>query len=102
MAKPRKVVLREAELDDIHDAHVLLKRKLDFPFYYGENLDALADCLEDISVPTRIILRRDAKETKPWFDSLVRVVADCALESCYLACIVRTDIPQVSADASKG
>lgn len=34
--------------------HEYLKDKLDLPDYYGENLDALYDCLTEISEPTAI------------------------------------------------
>ena len=42
--------------------HADLQRTLCFPSYYGHNLDALHDCLEDLSVPERggtvIVLNR--------------------------------------------
>ena len=34
-----------------------LGEALDFPPYYGQNLDALYDCLTDLSSPTRLLLR---------------------------------------------
>ena len=33
-----------------------LTRELAFPAYFGRNLDALHDCLTDISAPTRLVL----------------------------------------------
>lgn len=33
-----------------------LERELSFPAYFGRNLDALHDCLTDVSTPTRLIL----------------------------------------------
>ena len=33
-----------------------LSEELAFPPYFGRNLDALHDCLTDISVPTRLVL----------------------------------------------
>jgi len=88
MAKPKKVVLREAELESPAEAHALLAERLSFPDYYGANLDALADCLSEVSTPTRIIMRR-SEEPKPWFDGLIRVIRDQAAESCYVGCVVR-------------
>ena len=33
-----------------------LSEELSFPAYFGRNLDALHDCLTDISSPTRLLL----------------------------------------------
>ena len=40
------------------DIHLLLKRELDFPAFYGENLDALWDCLTGfIMIPVTVVFR---------------------------------------------
>lgn len=50
---------------DIHQfktrksAHAYLKKALRFPDYYGENLDALHDCLGDIAEETTVILSKN-------------------------------------------
>ena len=38
----------------VYDVHQELKRGLNFPDYYGENWDALWDCLTDINEPTYV------------------------------------------------
>lgn len=38
------------------DGHDYLKDALNFPEYYGKNLDALYDCLCEIGIETEIIL----------------------------------------------
>lgn len=37
------------------EAHNYLAQRLSFPDYYGRNLDALHDCLLDISTKTNIV-----------------------------------------------
>ena len=87
--RPKRVTLREAELATAEEAHDKLARKLDFPEYYGRNLDALEDCLGDIARPTRIVLVRDAQQHRDWFDDLEEVVRESAQRSCYLGCTIR-------------
>ena len=48
-----KVVLDALRLQTKEEAHKYLREALNFPEYYGENLDALHDCLtelDDVSV----------------------------------------------------
>lgn len=42
-------------------AHDHLARRLKLPNWYGRNLDALSDCLGEISEPTTILLRNTAR-----------------------------------------
>jgi RNAse (barnase) inhibitor barstar len=91
MARPKKVVLRERDLVSPDQAHEILAESLGFPDYYGMNLDALADCLSEVTDPARIVLRRSASSPKPWFDGFERVVRDVAEQSCYVGCTVRYD-----------
>lgn len=39
-------------------AHTYLKKTLHFPNYYGENLDALYDCLCEIALKTTVTVPR--------------------------------------------
>ncbi len=48
------VVLNGAQIKDKAQLHKLLKETLDFPDWYGENLDALVDCLTDERTPIMI------------------------------------------------
>ncbi len=42
-------------------AHRHLRRRLRLPDYYGNNLDALYDCLGDVGEPTEIVLKHAAR-----------------------------------------
>lgn len=47
----RRVTLSGNKMKNKKELHAYIARKLDFPSYYGKNLDALYDCLTDISEP---------------------------------------------------
>ena len=47
----RCVVIYEAAFEERGELHSFLAHELALPAYYGRNLDALADCLGDISEP---------------------------------------------------
>ena len=43
-----KVVIDAKKLENKADSHVYLKEVFNLPEYYGNNLDALHDCLEEM------------------------------------------------------
>ena len=45
----KEMTLDVSNLADRGEFHALLKEALEFPQWYGENLDALYDCLTDLS-----------------------------------------------------
>ena len=50
-----KVVIQGSKLTDKNILHQILKQELKLPAYYGENLDALWDCLTtDVQLPLTI------------------------------------------------
>ena len=63
------------------EAHTYLARKLELPAYYGKNLDALSDCLEEL-LPCRVLLERtDAlQKLGPYGGALLSVFRDMAEE----------------------
>ena len=52
----KKIILDGSQMTSIKDTHKYIKIQLNFPLYYGENLDALWDILSTISDPTCITL----------------------------------------------
>ena len=52
----RNITLDGKEMTSRKATHLYLKQKLNFPEYYGENLDALWDLLTTIGSPTQIRL----------------------------------------------
>ena len=89
MPRPKRVVIEESALESIDQAHELLAKEMGFPDYYGANLDALEDCLAEVRKPTRIVLKREAGNPKPWFDALEEVVCQSAQRSCFVGCTIR-------------
>lgn len=51
----RKVILNCEELKERKKAHQYLAQMLDFPDYYGKNLDALFDCLTELGECTIVL-----------------------------------------------
>lgn len=70
---PEKMVTRE-------QAHEFLKEKFSFPDYYGKNLDALYDCLTEISEPTLIYLC-NCCPPEYYFHQMLPVFEDAAEEN---------------------
>lgn len=57
MKHERKLRLNARRMDTKERAHDHLKERLLLPEWYGNNLDALSDCLGAIAEPTRVIVR---------------------------------------------
>jgi ribonuclease inhibitor len=70
----KKVTLSSKEFATKDELHAVLKKKLDLPDYYGENLDALWDCLTAwIELPLTIewIGYKDSEKTLGEYATLV-------------------------------
>jgi ribonuclease inhibitor len=78
-----KIILDVLRLQEPEPAHAYLKENLGFPDYYGHNLDALHDCLTEISQETEICLltREEAGEESVFYGRLLRVFEEAAEEN---------------------
>ena len=52
----RTIIIDGKKMTSHENAHAHLAERLSFPDYYGGNLDALHDCLGDISEETHLII----------------------------------------------
>jgi RNAse (barnase) inhibitor barstar len=88
----QEITIYESDFPDALAVHDYLAEKLSFPTYYGRNLSALADCLEDVDQPTRIVVERvddDLWDERPWFGRICRVLQRVGLESDALEVVFR-------------
>ena len=71
----------------MEDIHNILAQQLEFPAWYGGNLDALHDCLTELHEETVIsLIHSDAllATLGPAYTRLCRVLSDAAEENHYL------------------
>ncbi|MCR1161832.1 barstar family protein [Paenarthrobacter sp. UW852] len=113
-----KVIYLDAALWRLSaDMHRDMAEALDFPAYYGHNLDALNDCLSDVATQSYgwtnaaaglvVVIdgydkfaKRDARTAHLLLDIYARQAAYAALFGNRMMCLVRTDdrrieVPQV-------
>ena len=83
----KQVIINGAAVSSMADIHRLLAAELNFPEWYGRNLDALHDCLTEIGEETSftILQPETLLETLgSGYTRLCRVLADSAEENPYL------------------
>ena len=72
----KQIEIRELDFPGTDDAsraalHARLAAELDFPPYYGANLDALNDCLEELGEPLDITFVRASEEDFLRYEELI-------------------------------
>ena len=79
----RTVVLDFRDFNTREEVHDFLASQLDFPDYYGRNLDALYDVLVSEDRPTNILV---LSAGKPWEEGFLSVFRDTAEENPHFSC----------------
>ena len=74
-----KVTLDARQLDERGQAHAYLKQMLTLPEHYGNNLDALYDCLTEMTELDVTFVRTEG--TRGYFPRVYRVFARAAEEN---------------------
>ncbi|MDO5708379.1 MAG: barstar family protein [Andreesenia angusta] len=72
----KTIVLNINRFDNMIEVHEYLKKKFNFPEYYGKNLDALYDCLTSLKGEYNIVIKnRDDRNiiSESDIDSLISV-----------------------------
>ncbi len=76
----REFTLDGALVDSRQSLHDLLAQGLDFPDWYGGNLDALYDCLTDLDETNLILINTDAlgMALGSYWRRVLEVLRECA------------------------
>ena len=79
----KTIKLEFKNIETMRALHIYLQYKLDFPAYYGRNLDALYDLLTEMGEEVGIILLAEGVkgENAAYLPRLVRVMEDVAQEN---------------------
>lgn len=76
-----QVILDAEKMKTRREAHEYLKQELDFPDYYGGNLDALYDCLTEKDDLEIFIQNIPAEEEQGYFHAVCHVLEEAARET---------------------
>ena len=75
------VILEGKRLQDPKEAYPYLKGKLDLPDHFGDNLDALYDCLTEMVGMSIIRIEAMMPEESEFYRRLIRVMPEDAEET---------------------
>lgn len=82
------IVLDGADYRKKADFFADIKEKMQFPDYFGNNLDALADCLSERGNDTTLILLNDRELQEnlgEYAGGILQVFTDCAERNSHLS-----------------
>jgi ribonuclease inhibitor len=86
----KKVILEFGQPQSVEELHRYLAGALDFPDYYGSNLDALFDSLTDICRDTCIAIHLPEHTAidSDYLELVCRVFTDAELDNPHLAVLI--------------
>lgn len=85
----KKFLLDIREYDNKEDIHSYIADTMDFPHYYGKNLDALYDVLTDISEYTSVLLIvEEHSPIREYIEKLIEAFEDAEIENSKLAVFI--------------
>ena len=77
----KRVVIDGEKITSMSDVHDLMSKELGFPTFYGRNLDAMYDCLTDVSSEAEIVVENFEKleyQLGKYASIILRVLEDAA------------------------
>lgn len=80
----RTITLDLERMTSVPALHKYLRSALALPAHYGDNLDALYDCLTEIAEPTQIVVPANVTDNEKlgWYgEQLLEVLQDAAEEN---------------------
>ena len=80
----KTIIIDCAQIRDRRQMHEILARELEFPQWYGHNLDALYDCLTQIGTPTHLRLE-NWDPLADWARGFSDTLCDAALDSPFFS-----------------
>ena len=102
----RNIEINLAGVKNFDDFHNEISSKLNFPEYYGRNLDAMHDCLTDIADDMEIVFfgvkacRELSPEMSAYIDGFERMLEDTSKECENLTFILLAENPDEDMDRS--
>lgn len=90
----RRIVIDGRKMDSRKEVHTYFKESLSLPDYFGNNLDALHDCLGEIGEQTHLVIchfNELEKKLGVYAGNLLKVITDAARDNLFLTVTLASD-----------